>query len=48
MSHLTIEQRYEIATLRSQGFSMSKIGGVIGRDKSVITAVSRSTLLWKN
>lgn len=37
MSHLTIEQRYEIATLRSQGFSMSKIGGFIGRDKSVIS-----------
>ena len=37
MSHLTIEQRYEIATLRSQGFSMSKIGEFIGRNKSVIS-----------
>jgi IS30 family transposase len=37
MSHLTIEQRYEIATLRSQGFSMSKIGEFVGRDKSVIS-----------
>ena len=37
MTHLTIEQRYEIATLRSQGFSMSNIGEFIGRDKSVIS-----------
>jgi IS30 family transposase len=37
MTHLTIEQRYEIATLRSQGFSMTKIGELIGRDKSVIS-----------
>ena len=37
MTHLTIEQRYEIATLRSQGFSMTKVGEFIGRDKSVIS-----------
>jgi IS30 family transposase len=37
MAHLTIEQRYEIATLRSQGFSLTKIGKHIGKDKSVIS-----------
>lgn len=37
MSHLTIEQRYEIATLRSQNFSHGKIAESIGKDKSVVS-----------
>lgn len=37
MSHLTIEQRYEIATLRNQNFLPSKIAERIGKDKSVIS-----------
>lgn len=37
MAHLTIEQRYEIAALRSQGFSMTKIGEKLSRNKSVIS-----------
>jgi transposase, IS30 family len=37
MAHLTIEQRYEIATLRNQNFSQGKIAEHIGKDKSVIS-----------
>uniref|UniRef100_UPI00135875F8 helix-turn-helix domain-containing protein n=1 Tax=Dyadobacter sp. 3J3 TaxID=2606600 RepID=UPI00135875F8 len=37
MAHLTIEQRYEIAELRLQGFSITKIGENLGRHKSVIS-----------
>lgn len=37
MAHITITQRYEIAAFRSQGFSITKIGEEIGKDKSVIS-----------
>jgi transposase, IS30 family len=37
MAHLTIGQRYEIATLRNQNFSQSQIANSIGKDKSVIS-----------
>jgi IS30 family transposase len=37
MAHLTIRQRYEIATLRNQNFSQSEIANTIGKDKSVIS-----------
>ncbi len=37
MAHLTIKQRYEIATLRNQNFSQSEIANSIGKDKSVIS-----------
>lgn len=36
MAHLTLEQRYEIATLRKQHFSQARIGKIIGKTKSVI------------
>ena len=37
MSHITYEQRYTISLMLEQGFSKSKIGEFIGKDKSVIT-----------
>ena len=37
MGHLTIQQRYEISAFHSQGFSRTKIGEILGRDKSVIS-----------
>lgn len=37
MAHLTIAQRYEIAALRNQNFSQSKIANSIGKNKSVIS-----------
>ena len=37
MSHLTQEQRYTIATMLQAGFSRKDIGGVISKDKSVIS-----------
>jgi len=37
MAHLTIEQRYEIATLSNQNFLQNKIAECIGKDKSVIS-----------
>ncbi len=37
MAHLTIGQRYEIATLRKQEFSQTKISEIIGRNKSVVS-----------
>jgi IS30 family transposase len=44
MPHLTIEQRYEIATLRSQGFSITKIGKILVKNKSVISReISRNS-----
>lgn len=36
MKHLTLGQRYEIATLRSQNFIQIKIAEIIGRDRSVV------------
>jgi transposase, IS30 family len=36
MAHLTIAQRYEIAALRKQDFSQTKISEIIGRNKSVV------------
>lgn len=37
MSQLTLGQRYEIAALRTQGFSITAIGTIINKDKSVIS-----------
>lgn len=37
MAHLTLAQRYEIGILISLGTSMTKIGEIIGKDKSVIS-----------
>lgn len=36
MSHITREQRYTISTLLGQGYSQTKIGEYIGKDKSVV------------
>ena len=36
MSHITYEQRYTISLMLEQGFSKSKIGELLGKDKSVI------------
>ena len=37
MKHLTVEQRYTISEMRLNSFSLSDIGLVIGKDKSVIS-----------
>jgi transposase, IS30 family len=37
MGHLSLEQRYTIAKLRKQNFSLSKIATIIEKDKSVIS-----------
>lgn len=36
MSHLTYEQRYTLSCLLKQGYNQSKIGEVLGKNKSVI------------
>lgn len=36
MSHLTLAQRYEIGTLKSQGFLQTQIADIIGKNKSVV------------
>ena len=36
MGHLTQEQRYTIEVLRNNNYTLKEIGGIIGRDKSVI------------
>ena len=36
MSHITYELRYTISLMLEQGFSTSKIGELLGKDKSVI------------
>lgn len=36
MAHLSAAQRYTISQLKKQNFSLSRIGEIIGKDKSVI------------
>lgn len=48
MAHLTQEQRYEIAALRKQDFSITKISERIGKDKSVVSRELRRNCDGRN
>ena len=48
MAHLTLEQRYAIQYLRSEGLTQSAIAEKIGKDKSVISREIRRNCDMRN